>query len=346
MITFLSPLSTWALLGLPAARLPVALILFFGALGLAALVFLHQRGRRLQADVDEEFKRFREEAVRLMDQIDALRQRHKTLPSTDPDYTEPMTGATLALYNQISADLDRLWDRWLNVMEVWKQAEQRMRSASRFGTGGPTEEARQMLAAGGLEELLRRSSDCKADLDRLNLAHETASKAMKEARLEIAEAERTTLGGAQTQEAVASCRRELDEAAAILTADPIGAGDRVEAARRALADRGDRAAPPPLPPRGGLGPSSRSIFDDLSAAAGRLQELAANLRVTDIVGLLIKGWVALWVLGLFLVILPFLMPLILVFMGFVVIASGLRAFQHMSGPLDWGGPRRGRRRRW
>lgn len=347
MTTFFSPFSTWALLGLPAARLPVALILFFGALGLAALVFLHQRGRRLQAGVDEEFKRFREEAVRLMDQIDALRQRHKTLPSTDPDFTEPMAGATLALYNQVSADLDRLWERWLNVMEVWNQAEQRMRSASRFGSNAPSEEARQMLAAGGLEELLRRSSDCKADLDRLNLAHETASKAMKEARLEIAETERTTFGGARTQEAAANCRRTLDEAATILTADPIGAADRVEAARRALAEAGNRATPPPpLPPRSGSGSSSRSIFDDLSAAASRLQELAANLRVTDIVGLLIKGWVALWVLGLFLVILPFLMPLILVFMGFVVIASGLRAFQHMSGPLDWGGPHRRRRRRW
>lgn len=169
---------------------------------------------------------------------------------------------------------------------------------------------------------------------------------MKEARLEIAEAERATFGGGRTQEAAANCRRALDEAAAILTADPIGAADRVEAARRALAEAGNRAAPPPLPPRGGSGSSSRSIFDDLSAAASRLQELAANLRVTDIVGLLIKGWVALWVLGLFLVILPFLMPLILVFMGFVVIASGLRAFQHMSGPVDWGGPHRRRRRRW
>ena len=345
MITF-SPFLTWAALRLPAVQLPVALIILFGALGLAALLFLHQRGRRLQAGVDEEFKRFREEAVRLMDQIDALRQRHKTLASTDPDFTEPMTGATLTLYNQISADLNQLWDRWLNVMEVWNQAEQRMRSASRFGSG-PSEEARKMLASGGLEELLRRSSDCKADLDRLNLAHESASKALKEARLAIAEAEREPLGGARVQEAAAKSRRELDEAAAMLTADPIGAADRIETARRALAGlHQDRAKPSPIPPRVGPGFPSRSIFDDLSAAASRLQDLAANLRVTDIVGLLMKGWVALWVLGLFLVFLPFLMPLILVFMGFVVIASGLRAFQHMSGPLDWADPHRRRRRRW
>jgi len=342
----MNPQITWALLGMPTARLPVAMILLFGALGLVALLILHRRGRRLQAGVDEQFKRFREEAVHLMDQIDALRQRHKTLPTTDPDFDGPMEGATLALYNQISADLDQLWDRWLKAMEAWNQAEQRMRSASTFSVG-PTEEAREILASGGLEALLRRSSECKAELDRLNLAHETAAKALKEARLEIAEMERAPHGGSQLREAAERSRRELDEAAAILANDPIGATERIETTRRALAGLRERTSPPPTRPRVGPDFPSRSIFDDLSAAASRLQELTANLRVTDIVGLLIKGWVALWILGLFLVILPFLMPLILVFMGFVVIASGLRAFQHMSGPLDWGNhPRRKRRRRW
>lgn len=347
MLMTISPQLTWALLGLPAARLPVALIILFGALGLAALLYLHQRGRRLQAGVDEQFKRFREEAVGLMDQIDALRQRHKSLPESDPDFTVPMAGATLALYNQISSDLDRLWEQWLKVMEVWNQAEQRMRSASTF-SAGPTEEARELLESGGIEDLLRRSSACKEELDRLNLAHETAAKALKEARMAIAEAERSPSGGARFHEAAERARRDLGEAEAMITADPIGAADRIETARRALDGLREETQPPPRQRRPHVAPGapSRTVFDDLFTAAGHLQELAANLRVTDIVSLLIKGWVALWVLGLMLVFLPLLMPLILVFMGFVVIASGLRAFQHMSGPVDWGDPRQRRRRRW
>lgn len=343
----ISLLPTWAMLGPPAARLPLALIILFGALGLAALLYLHQRGRRLQAGVDEQFKRFREEAVGLMDQIDALRQRHKTLPETDPDFTVPMAGATLVLYNQVSAELDRLWDHWLRVMEVWNQAEQRMRSASTFTfSARPTEEARKILEAGGVEALLRRSSACKAELDRLNLAHETASKALKEARAAVAEAERTTFDDPRFHEAAERARRELAAAEATLTADPIGAADRIETIRRDVASLREASQPPPQRPRVTPEGPSRTIFDDLFSAASQLQELAANLRLTDIVGMLIKGWVALWVLGLFLVILPILMPLILVFMGIVVIASGLRAFQHMSGPLDWGNPRQRRRRRW
>lgn len=345
MLMTISPELTWALLGLPAARLPVALIILFGALGLAALLFLHQRGRRLQAGVDEQFKRFREEAVGLMDQIDALRQRHKNLPENDPDFTVPMKGATLALYNRISADLDRLWDRWLKVMEVWNQAEQRMRSASTF-SARPSAEAREILESGGIEDLLRSSSACKEELDRLNLAHEAASKALKEARMTVAEVERSPIDGPRFHEATERARSELGAAEEMLTADPIGAAERIETTRIALDGLHKETQAPPRRPHVTPRSPSRTIFDDLTTAASRLQELAANLRVTDIVGLLVKGWVALWVLGLMLVFLPLLMPLILVFMGFVVIASGLRAFQHMSGPLDWGNPHQRRRGRW
>ena len=81
---------------------------------------LYYRKSQLQGTVDAQFWGFREKAVVLIDQIDSLRKRHKTLPSTDPDFTAPMTGATLhALYNQVEHDLDDLWSRWLEVMETW-----------------------------------------------------------------------------------------------------------------------------------------------------------------------------------------------------------------------------------
>lgn len=344
---------TWSLIGWPEIKLPMGLILLFGALGLVALIFLYQRKRRLQSTVEEQFKEFRERAVGLMDQIDSLRQRHKTLPSTDPDFVEPMTGATLALYDQVSADLERMWERWLGVMEVWNQAERRMKEASTFGVK-PTEEARELLAGGGLEDLLKESSRCEANLDRLNLAHEVARKSVRESRRQLAlledaiESGRISSGvGELYRREAEHAVRELDGAEQILAADPIGAEERIDVVRRALADVQQQPPPRPYQPRDGFGFPSRSVLDDLAVAANRLQELASSIRITDVVSMLIKGWVALWVLGLFLAILPALMPLILLFMGVVVLTSGLRVFQRMTMPWSWYEPPRkmGRRRR-
>jgi hypothetical protein len=343
---------TWSLVGWPEIKLPLALIVLFGVLGLIALVALYQRKRQLQITVEEQFKRFRERAVGLMDQLDALRQRHKALPSTDPDFVEPMTGATLVLYDQLSADLDKMWERWLAAMEVWNQAEQRIRSSSAFETK-PTEEARALLAGGGLEDLIKQSSLCEAGLDRLNLAHEVARKSAREARRQLIVVEHAIETG-ELSSGVSDlyrreanlAHRELDDAEKLIVADPIGAEERIGAVRRGLADIQHEPSPRPYQPRESFGFPTRSILDDVAAAASHLQTLASNLRITDIVAMLIKGWVLLWVLGLFLAILPALMPMILMFMGVVVIVSGLRAFQRMTTPWYAYDPRRRRRRRW
>lgn len=324
----------------------MGLIILFGILGLAALFALYKRKRQLQVDVEEQFKSFREQAVGLMDQIDKLRQRHKTLPSTDPDYVEPMAGATKALYDQVSTDLERMWERWLAAMEVWNKAEQRIRASSTF-TVKPTEEARELLAGGGLEDLIRQSNRCEANLDRLNLAHEVARKSVRESRKQLALLEdeiesgkvADNLGDLYRREARVA-HKELDQAEAILTADPVGAEERMEGVRRSLADVRHQPAPRPYQPRDGFGFPSRSVLDDLAEAANKLQQLASNIKVTDVVSMLIKGWVALWVLGLFLAILPALMPMILLFMGVVVVTSGFRVFNRMAPPGQGFDPRR------
>jgi hypothetical protein len=346
-----TPLVVWSLIGWHEIQLPVALIVLFGALGLVALFILYQRKRQLQVTVEEQFKAFRERAVGLMDRIDKLRQRHKALPSTDPDFTETMTGATQALYDQVSADLDAMWERWLAAMDVWNQVEQRIRSSSFFGAK-LTEEAQELLSGGGLEELLRQSSLCEASLDRLNLAHEVARKSVREARRQLVLVEKAVEGGGLSsgvgdlyRREARQAHQELDDAEAILTADPIGAEERIGGVRRTLADLQREPEPRPYRPGDGFGFPSHSVLDDLAVAAARLQELASNIRITDIVSMLIKGWVVLWVLGLFLAILPALMPLILTFMGFVVIASGLRVFQRLATPWLGPEPRRIKRRK-
>ncbi len=160
-------------------------MLFLGLLGLAAFGLLYYRKRHLQTTVEERFKAFRQQAVSLMDQLDALRKRHKTLPATDPDFTVPMKGATLALYSEVNRDLDGLWERWLSVMEIWDQAQRRIRAGSGLAIK-PTEEARKLLEGGEIDDLVRQSTSCKERLDQLNQAHEQAHEDLGAARAELA----------------------------------------------------------------------------------------------------------------------------------------------------------------
>ena len=161
--------------------LPMVLMVVLVLVGVAALGLLYYRKRRLQGAVEKEFQGFREKAVALMDQLDALRQRHKTLPSTDPDFTAPMSGATLALYNAVEADLNGLWDRWLKVMELWDRAQKLVRSGSGLAVR-QAEEARKLLDQGDIDDLLRQSASCKERLDRLNRGHEQAHDALEAGR--------------------------------------------------------------------------------------------------------------------------------------------------------------------
>ena len=72
---------------LDSRTVPLGVMAALGVLGLVILAVLYARKQRLKGAVDEQFKGFREKAVGLMDQLDALRKRHKTLPQTDPDFT-------------------------------------------------------------------------------------------------------------------------------------------------------------------------------------------------------------------------------------------------------------------
>ena len=176
----------WAQLALPVDRHTLLLaMLFLGLLGLAAFGLLYYRKRHLQTTVEDRFKAFRQQAVALMDELDALRKRHTTLPATDPDFTVPMKGATLALYSEVNRDLDGLWDRWLSVMEIWDQAQRRIRAGSGLAIK-PTEEARKLLEGGEIDDLVRRSTSCKERLDQLNQAHEQAREDLGATRAELA----------------------------------------------------------------------------------------------------------------------------------------------------------------
>ncbi len=226
-------------------------LMFFGifsACVLAVLAALWYRKRRLQGMVDAQFKGFREKAVALMDKLDALRHRHKTLPATDPDYSQPLTGETLALYQGVEKDLNALWDRWLRVMEVWDQAQKLVRSGSGLAVA-KTEEAKKLIEnEGNFQEILGECNSCQQRLDRLNQAHEQARDALKAARNEentLRKSLDTIAAAGLPTDPYSKEQANVDglfsQAEGLLVADPIGAGLAIGHSRQALVAIAQRA---------------------------------------------------------------------------------------------------------
>jgi hypothetical protein len=317
----------------------LAVFTVLGLIGLAVLGVLYYRKSQLQGAVDAQFRGFREKAVALMDQIDSLRKRHQTLPSTDPDFTAPMTGATLALYNQVEHDLDDLWSRWLEVMETWNQVERQIRAGSGL-TLKPTEEARKLIEQGGIDTLLRQSSACRQKLDRLNQGHEQAREALAAGRAELkALHDAPELDGpdraGEIARAVAWSERLFEEAERLITADPIGTQELIVRARRNLEAALARPREQPRSPWE-VRPTYPSI-DDLSASFNRLRQAATKLFRTSLVGGFVRGWMLFWVLGLMLVFFTPFLPLAIVLLGVLVILAGFWTLWRIVASWFWFG---------
>jgi hypothetical protein len=308
---------------------PLAIMAILVLLGLVALTLLYNRKRRLQNSVEEQFKDFRDKAVALMDQLDGLRRRHETLPSTDPDFTEPMAGATLALYNAVEADLNSLWERWLKIMELWDRAQKLVRSGSVLAVG-QAEEARRLLNLGDIDELLRQSGSCKDRLDRLNEGHEQAREALVSGRGQLAELRKSIDQGTgillpsdSHGQQIVRAESTLARAEGMLAADPIGAEDLITRVRRSLTNL-DRQ-PGREPDRSRRPRPSYSVLDELAAAADGFRTAAAKLRLTNLLGLFARFWMIVWGLSLLFGLLNFFLPLVIFVAGVVIVFAGFWA---------------------
>lgn len=324
--------------------LPVVVLVALGLLGLSAAGLLYARKLHLRKTVEERFTTFRAGAVALMDRLDSLRLRHKTLPETDPDFTVPMSGATLDLYERVSRDLDGLWERWLKIMDVWDQTQRQIRTGARLASK-PTEEARKLLAGDEVNELLRESQFCHERLDRLNQAHEVARESLAAARADLAAIQHQVTKGTGVllpsdafHQEIEGAETMLGQAEMTLGSDPIGALEQITRTSRAMAALGEVGRPGPA--TSAEAATGHPVLDELSAAAERLRAAAGLLRVTDLLGFLVRSWVAVCALGLVLfLLLPLLLPL---FLLAVIVMLGLGAwfFWHVMALWLATGPRR------
>jgi hypothetical protein len=300
---------------MPETRIGILIIL--GLLGLAALGWVFYRRRQFQRAVQNQFREFREQAVVLMDRLDSLRQRHKTMTSTDPDFEVPMAGATRALHDSVSEDLERLWDRWLRVMEVWNRAHERLAKGSSFSTG-PIEEARALLEGGGLEALVRETGTCQERIDRLNRAHERAREELQEVRRELASVQNAITDGTgvllpsdRFHTELQDAERALADAELRIASDPIGAEQLIMRTRSNLGRLSDL---PEWQPAWSAGDFTLDrVFEELSSAAERLKRATSRLWSTSLPGLFVRAWVALSAVFLFIVLLLPLLPFVLFF---------------------------------
>jgi uncharacterized membrane protein YgcG len=225
----------WALL---ASLLAVALIAGF-------LVWLARRRKR--SAVEAKIKEYKKKSVEVMDHLDSLKARLKSLPLMDPDFKEPMSGETLTLYEQAEKKLTGLWDRWLEVMEVLDKAQVLAKKDSALGTEKLKEADSLVSDAKVFEQIEEQSKGVAASMDRLNKAHETARSAadkvierQKEIHTGIEKVNKEGLPTVPYTPEIDGIATQAEQAKQVLTPDPIGANQTLEAAQQravALRDR-------------------------------------------------------------------------------------------------------------
>lgn len=218
-------------------------IVLLGIVGLGILVFGIQWLRYVltRRSAVQQFESFKGRVMRLREGVEALKERHKLLTVADKDYSEPMTGQTLKVYEQVQADSGRLWDGWLLKMEVWDRAQGLIQSA-RFLQVRSVAEARRLLAGiGSLDEVEQLYQACVGHMDRLEQAHEQAQADLKSVenttagvRQQLEEVRRAPLPTAPFEPELASCGTLTEEARAILRNDPLGAQATLGQARQRL----------------------------------------------------------------------------------------------------------------
>lgn len=127
----------------------------------------------------KELQAYKEHVVALSDKVDALKERHKLLPHMDQDFTTPMSGETLAIYNEVAARLEHHRQVWLKLMDAWEQAQVLLDSERFLGSGRARSARRHLRAADAPACLATVLSECEAPLDRIEQAHEQAALDLK-----------------------------------------------------------------------------------------------------------------------------------------------------------------------
>jgi hypothetical protein len=198
-----------------------ALLALFGLLW-----FYH---RSASQRVAGQIKELKSKAVDVMDRLDSLKERLKLMP-TSPDFREPMTGETQALYQSANEKSRKLWDGWLAVMEALDKAQKLAgRSRSVFSRKTLDDAQKLIDQQGSFQEIDRQAGEIAVSVGQLDQAHQVARKVLEtltaaRPKLDSATAAvaKLDLPTAPFQGALDSVAADTSKASAALNADPVG----------------------------------------------------------------------------------------------------------------------------
>jgi septation ring formation regulator EzrA len=195
--------------------------------------------RRTRGRLDQRIKEIRSRATDVMDRLDTLKERLKLLPASDPDFKTPMAGETASLYASVQEAVGKLWDRWLQVMDSVDRAQKLALGVTSPFQRKALHDAEAVLEQkAAFEEIDAGAQACAADMDRLNQAHEAARSTLEtvgsgkpglDAQIEVIRKLGLPIGPYQDE--MAAIAAEIDQAGALIPADPIGAREKLEALR-------------------------------------------------------------------------------------------------------------------
>ena len=116
-------------------------------------------------------KEIRSKAVEVMDRLDGLKERLKLLP-TSSGFNEPMAGETLAHFKSVDASVGKLWDGWLQIMEMLDKAQKLEANAgSPLSTKALADVEEMVERQGSFAEIETQAQASATELDALAQAH-------------------------------------------------------------------------------------------------------------------------------------------------------------------------------
>lgn len=221
------------------------LLIPLGAAVGGGIIWLRHRGTRQR--VLKRFDDFKEKVIDLRRLVEETRERHRQLPQSTPEYQAAMSGATRQVYDKLDGDLNRLWDGWSRRMELWERVEGLVRTQTGLGTGRLREAENLLGGLGSFDEVDQACRAVAGQMDRLQKGHDEARAQLARAREDAGRA-RQQLDAVRAaglpvepyEAALQAPTAQSAQAEQLVSADPIGAADRLAAVRETLAGLGLR----------------------------------------------------------------------------------------------------------
>jgi uncharacterized membrane protein YgcG len=160
----------------------IALIGSAIAIGLLIWGLIWLGRRRLRQRFGGKLKELRRQAVEVMDRLDALKERIKLLPASNPEFKQPMKGQTLERYEQIKTNIEKLWDRWLHIMGILDKAEKVAGSVSSLSNQKIRDAEDLLKKEGTFPEVEKEAQEAAEQIDQLGHAHADARSRLQDVR--------------------------------------------------------------------------------------------------------------------------------------------------------------------